>query len=315
VSDKSQIEWTDATWNPTTGCTKVSEGCRHCYIDRTPPFRMQGRSFGSEEIGASTGVMLHPDRLDQPLRWKRPRRVFVNSLSDLFHDDVPPEFIAHVFAIMQAAHNHQFQVLTKRPRRMQLLVNDITFQEQVDDLCARYSHYTADWPLPNVWLGTSVEDQKAADLRIPLLLETPAAVRFLSCEPLLGPVDLRHVHYDGIVEVDSLTGDHGLTRPLAGRSEKRVDWVIVGGESGPKARPMHPDWARFLRDQCLQAGVPFFFKQWGRFAPWISNQRSGGFGYVAFEDGTRMAVMGKKQSGRELDGRTWDEMPSVAVLT
>lgn len=327
MSDKSAIEWTDATWNPTTGCTKVSAGCEHCYIDRTPLFRIgvpkprndgapiPPRSFDGESIGAKTGVLLHPERLDQPLSWKRPRRIFVNSLSDLFHDDVPDEFITQVFAVMSLAHWHTFQVLTKRPRRMQALLNDQAWRHNVHRFQSRFAHraLVASWPLPNVWLGTSVEDQKAADLRIPLLLETPAAVRFLSCEPLLGPVELYESHRghrrDLVSEytyicLDCSTEDNEVE--WVDETPPPVDWVIVGGESGPGARPMHPDWARSLRDQCVAAGVPFFFKQWGN---WCHPSQIPGDidGSGAFVDD--FVNVGKKKAGRELDGRTWDEMP------
>jgi len=240
------IEWTDETWNPVTGCTKVSPGCDHCYAERIT------NRFGGP--GAFDTVVLHPERLGKPLRWRKSRMVFVNSMSDLFHDDVPDEFIGRVWQVMGAASMHTFQVLTKRPGRMASLLNERILT---------HIPVLPNWPLPNVWLGTSVEDQKWADIRIPKLLDAPAAVRFLSCEPLLGPVDLRI--YPG----------------------SWVDWVIVGGESGPGARPMHPDWARSLRDQCVAAEVPFFFKQWGGRIP--------------------------KAGGRELDGRTWDAMPDTGT--
>jgi protein gp37 len=328
VSDKSAIEWTDATWNPTTGCTRVSEGCRHCYIDRTPLFRIgvpkprndgapiPPRRFDSAEIGGKTGVMLHPERLDQPLRWKRPRRIFVNSLSDLFHDDVPTHFIQDVFATMGLASQHVFQVLTKRPRRM------MEFCKTFDIDYWREDYGLTEWPLPNVWLGTSVEDQKAADLRIPLLLDTPAAVRFLSCEPLLGPVDLaRFLHYPDCQCLGCFNVRRGTV------PEMSIHWVIAGGESGPGARPMHPDWARSLRDQCEAASVPFFFKQWGEWWP-VPDDRwdlrrmdasilcDNGYVYpltepheVPGENGKAIRKVGKKKAGRELDGRAWDEMP------
>lgn len=350
MSDKSHIEWTDATWNPTTGCTKVSEGCRHCYIDRTPPFRIKGISFDKgEEIGATTGVQLHQDRLKQPLKWARPRRIFVNSLSDLFHDDIPDEFIARVFGVMDAAHRHVYQVLTKRPRRALRLLSDPDFRARVRTVAPYFSGqadqpYNDEWPLPNVWLGTSVEDQKAAELRIPLLLETPAAVRFLSCEPLLGPVELTAGYHDYLganpsrqawkVEPAHASGCNCAEASYYGETPtcpipeqvatSGIDWVIVGGESGPKARPMHPDWARSLRDQCNAAGVPFFFKQWGE---WVTEDQSpqditlpssGSVPWAKWDsrtedlvgDQTTVYKVGKKHAGRELDGRTWDEMPA-----
>ena len=339
MGDKTKIEWTEATWNPVTGCTKVSPGCDHCYIDRTPPFRMEGRKFvkvhrylddapefgDPTAVGATTGVRFHPERLDQPLRWKRPRRVFVNSLSDLFHDDVPDDYIARVYAVMAAARQHTFQVLTKRPARMRALLSSEAFKVQVaaaylygDDVPDDTTGPLA-WPLPNVWLGVTTEDQKWADVRIPILLDTPAAVRFLSVEPMLGPVLLCRCDgakygvrpYPFIVsEACSL---HGATR---------VDWVICGGESGPGARPMHSQWARDLRDQCNAVGVPFHFKQWGE---WARTQRHG-LGVLSdarecygstvtdpvFPGQFWREILrrtGKREAGRELDGRTWDEYP------
>jgi len=350
----TKIEWTDETWNPVTGCTKVSEGCDHCYIARTPPFRMEGRKFvahchacagrgiidaaqpacpdcngtgeiAGQTVGATTGVRLYPERLAQPLRWRKPRRVFVNSLSDLFHADVSDTYIARVFAVMAYSYWHTFQILTKRPGRMRSLLTSAQFLKLFDrEFCSipdwndRYpdlefapgNHvcHLANGPLSNVWLGTSVENQKWADIRIPQLLTTPAAVRFLSCEPLLGPLLL--CSCDG--------AQHEVTRhpflksadcPLHGTT--RLDWVIVGGESGPRARPMHPNWARSLRDQCTAAGVPFFFKQWGEWAPWTRAAQEAGRNTTRVgPDRTGwMARVGKRSAGRELDGRTWGEYP------
>lgn len=254
MSDKSSIEWTEATWNPVTGCDRVSEGCDHCYA-QTLAKRLKAMGNARYQCdgdprtsGPGFGVMLHHDVVDLPHRWGRGRIVFVNSMSDLFHDEVPDDFIADVFRTMQATPRHQYQVLTKRPGRMASLLN--RWLREGDTTAGLVE-------LPNVWLGTSVENQKWACVRIPQLLRTPAAVRFLSCEPLLGAVDLPAVN--------------------------ELDWVIVGGESGHDARPMDPAWARAIRDQCTAAAVPFFMKQWGGRTP--------------------------KAGGRELDGRTWDEMP------
>lgn len=253
MGDSTKIEWTDATWNPVTGCTKVSQGCKHCYAERDwarmvhlPAY--QGRAF--------TDVECHPERLYQPIRWKKPRRIFVNSMSDLFYQGVPDEFIAQVFAVMAATPEHTYHVLTKRPERMLALLDDSGFSDLVDDLMHIHTHSDADWPLPNVWLGVSVEDQATADERIPLLLRTPAVVRWISAEPLLGPV---HVGlYLSRSNMPGLRMMPGFRDSLPG-----IDWVVAGGESGPKARPSHPDWFRSLRDQCKAAGVPFLFKQWG----------------------------------------------------
>lgn len=237
----SKIQWTDETWNPTSGCTRVSEGCRHCYIERTPAFRMAGRKF----VNGSTGVLLHHDRLDQPLHWKKPRRVFVNSLSDLFHEDIPDGFIAKVFLTMAHANQHVYQILTKRPERMLALLQEASLEFPVA-LCAG-------GVLNNLWLGVSVEDQATADERIPLLLQVPAAVRFISAEPLLGPVDLNA--YTGVYEDDLM---EGFARVYHG-----LDWVIVGGESGPGARQCDVAWIRSITAQCRSAEVPVFVKQLG----------------------------------------------------
>jgi protein gp37 len=317
MSTNTHIEWTDATWNTLSGCTRISEGCLNCYIERTPPFRMAHRRFDSPAIGGKTGIILHENRLDLPLHWRNPRRVFVNSLADLFHDDVPTEHIAKVFATMARAERHTFQVLTKRPARMRSLLADGGFRlmEATSDEATAQALYDAPWPLPNVWIGTSVESQKWADVRVPQLLRTEAAVRFLSCEPLLGPIKLAST--DGI------------------------DWVIVGGESGPGARPMHPAWARQLRDQCQTAGTAFFLKQHGEWAEratltpedridvWNDKrvtyvhpadgrtQPHGAWGMHDHLEGWAVVQrVGKHAAGRELDGRTWDEMPrTLATAT
>lgn len=236
MSDNSAIEWTDATWNPVTGCTKVSPGCKHCYAER---FAERFRGVPGHPFERGFDLRLWPERLEFPLRWKSPRRVFVNSMSDLFHPKVPDDFVEACFEVMVKAHWHQFQVLTKRPERAAAMSTSLP------------------WP-GNVWMGTSVENQDYAG-RVDELRMTPAKVRFLSCEPLLGPLelDLHDIH-----------------------------WVIVGGESGPGARPMPAAWVRSIRRQCRDAGVPFFFKQWG--------------GVV------------KKRTGRLLDGHTYDEFPRAA---
>jgi protein gp37 len=244
------IQWTDEVWNPVTGCSRVSEGCRYCYIERTPPFRMQGRKLGDP-------VQLHRDRLYQPLKWKKPRRVFVNSLSDLFHDDVRTDFIQEVFAVMAICSQHTFQILTKRPQRM----FDIVSSWGADDLYTYWHAFSGQpreaqgWPLPNVWLGVSVEDQQAADERIPLLLQMPAAVRWVSAEPLLAPVDLCRGGFSFLERVKSPSGTQ----------HERIDWVVVGGESGPDARACDVAWIRSLVRQCRAPGVPCFVKQLGSY--------------------------------------------------
>lgn len=234
MSGTSKIEWTEMTWNPVTGCTKVSTGCRFCYADRMAK-RLQ--AMGQPRYRNGFEVTLQPDVVDAPLSWKKPRVVFVNSMSDLFHDEVPDEFILQCFEVMEEASQHTFQVLTKRPERA------VELSERLP------------WP-DNVWLGTSVENSDYV-WRVRELMKTPAHIRFLSVEPLLGPIG---------------------RLPLSG-----IHWVIVGGESGPGARPMKKEWVTRIRDRCLKYGVPFFFKQWGG--------------------------VNKKRNGRELDGRCWDEMP------
>ena len=296
------IEWTDATWNPVVGCTKVSAGCANCYAE-TMSARLAGMAEADELAGRDPGrkgdyrlvvtdgpgakrrfsgrVQLRPEALDDPFRWRKPRRVFVNSMGDLFHGAVPFDFIDRVFAAMALTPQHTYQILTKRPERMAEYFDEPHRHEAIT-----YASNSAfdgghpggipSLPLPNVWLGTSVEDQRAADSRIRRLLDCPAAVRFLSCEPLIGPVDL---------------GDYLCRTWIRGGLTigTYLDWVIAGGESGPGARPMDAAWVRQLRDDCVSAGVPFFFKQWG---------------------GPR-----KHTTGRELDGRTWDEMPTETTTT
>ena len=237
---KSEIEWTDATWNPVTGCTKISPGCKHCYAET---FAERWRGVPGHPYEQGFDLKLWPERLDAPRRWKQPRMIFVNSMSDLFHEDVPDEFIGQVFAVMAEARRHTFQVLTKRADRLALW----------------HEKNRSAWWLPNVWLGVSVEDRRYGLPRITFLREVRSAVRFLSVEPLL----------EDIGEMD-----------LQG-----IDWVIVGGESGRGARPMRPEWAVSIRDQCLAAGIPFFFKQWG--GVW------------------------KKRNGRKLEDRTWDDLPEM----
>ena len=318
MSDNSAIEWTDATWNPVTGCDEVSPGCDHCYA-KTLAERFRGAPGHYFEQGFD--VVLRPDKLGLPLKWRKPKKVFVNSMSDLFHKDVPDDYIARVFAVMAATPQHTYQILTKRHGRMRSLLGRQEFIDAVwyaraeltgEDIDAPATWWPG-WPLPNAWLGVSVEDQQRADLRIPALLMTPAAVRFLSCEPLLGPVDLTRVAFTagGGSHLDVVHGRHGVP-DVWSTGAQRVDWVIAGGESGRGARPMHPDWVRSLRDQCVSGGVPFHFKQWGEWAPRCTLALCG---HTCSCDGVNASHpaeplrVGKKRAGRELDGRTWDEFP------
>jgi protein gp37 len=282
---KTKIEWADRVWNPVTGCTKVSEGCRNCYAER-----LASRFWGDRKF---MDVMVHPERLNQPLSWKKPSRVFVNSMSDLFHPDIDHDFIGDVFRMMEKTPQHTYLILTKRPKEMLYWFNLMN----------------AERFLPNVWLGVSVEDQKTAEERLPLLLKTPAAVRFVSCEPLLGQVDFwkfasREETFGSMFDHRGSYGFYPGLPPEPIKYHEGIDWVIVGGESGPNARPMHPDWARSIRDQCVDAGVPFFFKQWGE---WIHNYYDTPFN----EAGWYPERIGKKFAGRLLDGVEWNQFPEV----
>jgi len=354
MSDHTSIEWADATWNPVVGCSVVSPGCTNCYAMRLanrlldkPGAQYAGTTQRVNGNAVWTGkVALAPDHiLTQPMRWKRPRRIFVNSMGDLFHEGVPDAWIDRAFAVMALCPQHTFLVLTKRAARMREYFTANTGEFDTGHACGRIADAIQPmrtdnravgpvphlhggerwWPLANVWLGVSAEDQQRADERIPDLLATPAVKRFVSCEPLLGPIRFREV-----------LGDDWLASGRSGEA-RGLDWVIVGGESGPGARPMHPDWVRALRDQCGAAGVPFFFKQWGEWLPWepehgpcwvAQNGRSedhhnlfpveidedpawddglwaldGNTGHAAFQR------VGKSRAGRLLDGREWNEVP------
>jgi protein gp37 len=282
MGTSTKIPWTDATWNPVTGCTPISRGCDHCYARRMAR-RLAGRAGYPE--GDGFAVTLHDDRLDEPLNWRTPRRVFVCSMGDLFHEDVPDRVIEDIFGVMALTPHLTYQVLTKRPVRMAEWIRTHSHGECVAGVVDRLADFGQHphrfsrqveqidagwpWPLPNVWLGVTAEDQERADERIPLLLQTPARVRFVSCEPLLGPVNLqrwlRLYGHDGPPCCTERLGWHRLGEHKTAKPD--LDWVIAGGESGSGARPMHPDWARSLRDQCAAAEVPFFFKQWGEWLP------------------------------------------------
>ena len=253
------IEWTDEAWNPVTGCTKVSPGCAHCYAET---FAERFRGVPGHPFEQGFDLKLWPERLTKPFTWKKPRKVFVNSMSDLFHEDVPFEFIDRVFAVMALTPQHTYQLLTKRPERMREYVQSRAASSEARVgiilgalMVGAMQPGNVPWPLPNVWLGTSTENQHWLDIRVPELLATPAAVRFLSCEPLLGPLDLRltsETHRCECGEIRMHCGCPGIA------------WVIVGGESGPKARPFDLAWARSIVSQCRAAGVACFYKQGGR---------------------------------------------------
>ncbi len=345
MSDKSTIEWTDATWNPVTGCAIVSPGCTHCYAMKLAGARLKhhpsraGLTVDSRAGPVWNGQMrLNEGWLDQPLRWKRPRRIFVCAHGDLFAEGVPDEWIDRVFAVMALAPQHTFQVLTKRAARMREYVNgtrssipylgrmplerihleaaghmegDGGFMERLKRHGNVYSLYLdAPWPLPNVWLGVSAERQQEADERVPELLATPAAIRFVSAEPLLGPIQFDDF-CNGHKFIDALRGnwwhdDPGGPNPIS-RGHEKLDWIIVGGESGDGARPMHADWARSIRDQCAAAGVPFFFKQWGAWLPAGQMQADGRLWAPLCG---RSLHASKTLAGRLLDGVEHNGMPA-----
>lgn len=341
----TKIEWATKVWNPVTGCTKLSAGCKNCYA--AAMFNRLAHNPNAKKYHGLVfaDIQCHADDLPLPLRWKKPQRVFVNSMSDLFHDDVPFDFLDKVFAVMALNPRHTFMVLTKRPGRMMEYLSRPTVEVRIGlealGICLAEKERTkgrskvgsgvtikasdinpgalSAWPLLNIWMGVTAENQEMADKRIPLLLQTPAAKRFVSIEPMLGPVDLEAVsfkHSEGFF--GSALGWHHL--PYCRRKELKdgrvypsLDWVICGGESGPHARPMHPDWVRSLRDQCQDAGVPFFFKQWGEFV----DLRQVKFSFQEwrdktgkrFDDGLAVYRMGKKAAGRMLDGVEYMEFP------
>ena len=299
----SNIEWTEQTWNPTTGCDRISPGCDHCYaLTMAKRLKAMGQAKYQNDgdprtSGPGFGITVHPDVLAEPLRWKKPRKVFVNSMSDLFHAGVANDFIARAFAVMALTPQHTYQLLTKRHGRMRSLLNDRDFLAQVDNHREQLKPGCGDfdWPLPNVWLGVSVENQKWADIRIPALLDTPAAVRFLSCEPLLGPVRLTrqdHANHDRDWDGDwicldcSTDQEHVPWRTTVGPSELGIHWVIVGGESGPGARPFDPRWAADLIGDSRTIGAAPFVKQLGS-----------GWAYDTAYAGKSVAAIGDTKGG------------------
>lgn len=309
MSDKSKISWTSATWNPITGCTKISRACKFCYAERDWARLKHLPTYAGRDF---SDVACHENRLDQPLRWQRPRKIFVNSMSDLFHPDVPDEFIDRVFAVMAVANRHTFQVLTKRPERMLSyllrlgrsanLLNDAV--RSLGHSLTRNDQDLVSWPLPNVWIGVSIEDQETADARVPVLLKSPAAKHWVSAEPLLGPVS-----FDSVP-----VGMFGALRPFGTVGVgPRIDFCVVGGESGPKARPMHPDWARSIRDECRKANTPFFFKQTGL---WQALE-PGEAGSARYRNRTtrfmwNTTFVKTKGGGNDLlDGQQWQEYPDT----
>lgn len=324
MSDNTAIEWADTTWNPVTGCDRISPGCDHCYaLTMAKRLKAMGQPKYQNDgdprtSGPGFGVTTHPGELTAPTSWRTPRKVFVNSMSDLFHARVPISFVRDVFDVIQDTPQHTYQVLTKRAHRLARLADQLP------------------WP-GNLWMGVTVESADQLG-RVRDLCAVPAAVRFLSCEPLLSAIDispwLRPAPGCGFVDAEDACCTHPANPSPDCNSSVRcpvtdrwrgIDWVIAGGESGPGARPMHPDWARSLRDQCTGSGVPFFFKQWGNWAPisgslpyrtqWGYLRADGSWGCPppSQPPGTNIARVGKKAAGRELDGRTWDEFPAAAA--
>jgi protein gp37 len=286
----TSIEWATKTWNPVTGCTPISDGCQNCYAKRMAK-RLAGRCGYPKDDPFR--VTLHPERLKEPMHWRKPEKIFVCSMADLFHNDVPFDFIQKVFDVMVMAKQHTFLLLTKRPQKMNVFMKRLMaqrndFVESLKDInIRRPARKWAEQPPRNVWLGVTAENQDQADERVPILLQIPAAKRFVSVEPMLGPVDLTNIKPDKYLNMNVLEG-YGVSKKSHCQSIpnaycNKIDWVICGGETGPNARPMHPDWARLLRDQCVAAGVPFFFKQ--------------------------MMIDGRMTKMPQLDGRVWNELP------
>lgn len=372
MSSESGIIWTDSTWSPVTGCTKVSAGCKNCYAEREVDIRWSKNPKSIFYGRAFADVRCHEEMLKQPLYWKKPRKIFVCPRGDLFHPDVPDNFITDVFMVMAAASKHTFQVLTKRPERMRDFMLHLMAKPMPDsvrdaaldrarwfedaDAMDDYIQQQIEDGFPNVWLGVSIEDQATADERIPLLLQTPATVRWISAEPLLGSVDVSRwinptgvtcpdvcpdTHYvaDGDVETFVSNGETiplcpycGITASWTGY-DAGIDWIVAGGESGAKARPMHPEWTRSLRDQCVAAGVPFLFKQHGEFLgglevanEQIDASKSGGWVSLdgayhngndrsAFREGdAHVYRCGTKAAGRLIDGQEWNQYPYLTCV-
>jgi len=335
----TKIEWADAVWNPITGCSPISAGCENCYAARMAK-RLAGRvGYPADD---PFKVTLHPERVDEPQYWRKPRTVFVCSMGDLFHEDVPFGFLSLLFGRMHSLRRHTFLVLTKRPQRMAEFIQ--WYREEW------LGPFASAWPreYQHVWLGVTAENQAAADERIPLLLQTPAARRFVSCEPLLGPVELDNIctarsarssEYMNALSLEEWT--EAEAREECGESfMPPLDWVIAGGETGPGARPMHPDWVRGLRDQCKAAAVPFFFKAWGDWVVpedgaracrvcgctehmpcegllgepclWVEKDLCSACVGKPIPKGDRPVKhlrVGKARAGRRLDGREWNEVP------
>jgi len=326
----TRIEWCDSVWNPVTGCTPISPGCQNCYAQRFAR-RLAGRHDYPKDNPFT--VTLHPGRAVDPLHWRKPRRIFVCSMSDLFHEKVPFNFIDQIMAVVAISQQHTFMLLTKRPDRMLLYFADPDRRAEIDRWRCTGAKYRAKahswalpdslWPLPNLWVGVTAEDQERADERIPALLWTPAALRFVSVEPMLGPIELSEFKpFDGKCYCqDDPCGCRPRLTPNC--PETGIDWVICGGETGPGARPMDPEWVRSVRDQCRNADVPFFFKSWGDLLPatqvlpaqdhiFNSAKKIYQSSLVDMFLGKEYwGRVGKKVAGRVLEGHEYSEFPIV----
>ena len=338
----TKIEWTNETWNPIIGCNKISPGCDNCYAEKMA-HRLKfnpktvGKYYFITNNGKWTGEMhAFVDEFQKPLQWKNPRMIFVCSMGDLFHESVPFEWINRVFAVIASCQHHTFQILTKRPKRMKEYfdyinqesikyhareVRNISYAEsRINVMLSDISNLKIKdrkFPFNNLWLGVTTENQEQANKRIPILLQIPAAIRFVSCEPMLSNIDLTRVSKLtglGLKYINSLSGIEWYNDIDSNNYNNwygKLDWVICGGESGPKARPMHPNWVKSLRDQCKNAEVPFFFKQWGEWTTSFMVPVDLSKVKNTSIDNTTYYKVGKKKAGRKLNGVEYNEFPNI----
>ena len=333
MTHDTNINWTHrpgtkgCTWNPIIGCSKVSAGCANCYAEKMAAGRLAkipGQTGDRYRQVVTDGkwngkTAFVPEVMEKPLRWRKPRTIFVGSMTDIFHETVKDEWLDQIFAAAALCPQHTFILCTKRPERMAWYINNskTVLAHWVDEISDYHAaHVGLRWPLPNVWTLVSVEDQATADKRLLYLLETDSAVRGVSLEPMLGAVDLFPYFWPQRLWRDSQIAYAEKAHEYSNCEIPRLDWVICGGESGPNARPMHPDWARSVRDQCAEAGVPFFFKQWGEWKQIheleVNNPDIKGRDWLSFDPDVSVCRVGKHAAGRLLDGREWNEWPGGA---